>query len=182
MRDDLIDGAAGLALMGERLAGDVRRRPAGHRKALQLIPQDPGSSLNPRRRVGGALVRPLRKLGGLDRAEAHTRAGELLAQVRLAPGLAVRYPGELCGGQQQRVAIARALAAGPSVLVCDEITSDLDPLNQAAIYDLLTALRAELGLAIVMISHDAELVDRYADRLLHLDPGHRFAVAASPGP
>ncbi|MGH3765584.1 MAG: ABC transporter ATP-binding protein [Pseudonocardiaceae bacterium] len=158
-------------LGGEPLDADVARRSVAQRGRIQLIPQDPYGSLNPRRRVGAAIARPLHTIRGLDQDTAATEVATLLERVALRPELADRYPRELSGGERQRVAISRALATNPEVLICDEITSALDTSVQAGILDLLDDLRAQLGLALLFITHDFGVVARIAERVLVLDHG-----------
>ncbi|MCW6003514.1 ABC transporter ATP-binding protein [Micromonospora sp. CPCC 205371] len=154
------------------LAPTAGRRSRAQRGWLQLIPQDPYGSLNPRRRIDAAVGRPLRLLHGMPRRQATTRAVELLHRVGLGADLARRRPAQLSGGERQRAAIARALAARPRVLVCDEITSALDPTVAEGILDLLDELRRDDGLAVVFITHDLGLVRRFADTVAVLEDGH----------
>ena len=107
------------------------------------MPQNPLDALNPSITVGAALSRPLRLHGGLVKNRLPSRVAELLEQVELPADLAHRRPAELSGGQRQRVSIARALATGPGFLLCDEITSALDPDTAIAVMELLRRLRAE---------------------------------------
>lgn len=158
-------------LDGRPLDADVTRRTVEQRGRIQLIPQDPYGSLNPRRTVGATISRPLQTLSGHDAADVSSEVAGLLARVRLAPELARRYPRELSGGERQRVAIARALAARPEVLICDEITSALDTSVQASILDLIGELRSQLGLAVLVITHDFGVVARLVDRIIVLDHG-----------
>jgi peptide/nickel transport system ATP-binding protein len=153
----------------QRVAGD---RPREARRRIQIIFQNPTDSLNPRRRVVDEVARPARVLRGLSRAEARSEVSDLLERVRLPARLANRFPGELSGGERQRVAMARALSARPDVLVCDEITSALDVSVQAAVLDLISELRAALGLAVLFISHDLGVVATVADRVLVLEQGY----------
>ncbi|MHA3683310.1 ATP-binding cassette domain-containing protein [Leucobacter sp. HY1908] len=169
-----------LLLDGATLPLAPSLRPAALRRAIQLVPQDPASSLNPRMRVGDALAEVLRAAepSGAEQSGAEpsgtVQLGTvhgLLERVRLAPDLAHRYPHELSGGQRQRVAIARALAAGPRVLVADEPTSALDVSVQAEILALLQNLRHDLGLVLVFISHDLAVVHELCDRVLVMRAG-----------
>jgi peptide/nickel transport system ATP-binding protein len=129
------------------------------RARIQMIFQDPQSSLNPRLRLGVTLTRPLKVYGRLKgRQDQRDRAAALLDLVGLPTGFIDRYPHELSGGQRQRAAIARALALEPDFIVADEIVSGLDMSTQAHILLLLRELRARLGLTLVFISHDLSVV------------------------
>ena len=137
-----------------------------HRRAVQMVFQDPYSSLNPRHRVGD-IVGTVLDVHGLSggRRQRAARVGELFEQVGLDEAHARRFPHELSGGQRQRVGIARALAVGPRVLVLDEPVSALDVSVRAEIMNLLARLRDELDLAYVFISHDVSMVRHIADRV-----------------
>lgn len=165
-----------LVLRGHELASLLRHRPPGQRHLVQLVSQDPGSSLNPRRTVASTLVRPQRRLHGVDHGTAVEQARLLLRLVGLPPHVAGRLPGQLSGGEAQRVAVARGLSARPDVLVCDEITSALDAGSTATVMDLLDELRQRLRLALVFVTHDHRLLDRHADRVIVLG-----SVAAPDG-
>lgn len=145
---------------------------------VQLVAQDARGALNPRESVRTALLRPLTGVGRLPAPEAEPEAVRLLGLVGLGPGVLARRPGELSGGQRQRVALARTLAARPRVLVCDEITSALDPETASGVLELLDSLRRTLGPAVVMVTHDLEAAARHADRVVVLDEGR--VVEAGP--
>jgi peptide/nickel transport system ATP-binding protein len=130
---------------------------------LQMVFQNPYSSLNPRRTVGSQIADGLRLRGEDDRATRRRRVRELLEQVGMTEGAAARFPHQFSGGQRQRVAIARALAATPSVIVLDEPLSSLDASAQAQIANLLVGLARELDLALLLISHDLAIVRHVAD-------------------
>ncbi|MGP2438406.1 ABC transporter ATP-binding protein [Streptomyces sp. JW3] len=138
---------------------------------VQLVAQDARGALNPRESVRTALMRPLTGVGRRPDRDAAGEAVRLLGQVGLAPDVLTRRPGELSGGQRQRVALARTLAARPRVLVCDEITSALDPETADGILDLLDSLRRTLGLTVVMVTHDLAAAARHADRVVVLAAG-----------
>ena len=151
-------GTDWLALRG----AELRRR----RRELQIVFQDPQSSLNPRMRVGDQIGEPLRVQGLARGSELRERVGGLLAEVGLASGArASRSRAELSGGQRQRVAIARALATRPRLVVCDEPVSALDVSIAAQIVNLLLELRERAGLSYLFISHDVAVVARVADRI-----------------
>jgi len=160
-----------VALDGVPLAPLAADRAPGQRRGVQLVAQDSVGALNPRETVRAALLRPLRALRRLPPAQAAAETARLLDRVHLPATAAERRPGTLSGGERQRVNLARALAAGPSVLVCDEITSALDPEIGAAVMDLLDELRRTLGLTVLLVTHDLGVVARCARQLAVLDAG-----------
>jgi peptide/nickel transport system ATP-binding protein len=152
-------------LDGAPLAAQVGSRDPSVLRRLQMVFQNPETSLNPRHTVGRALARPLMLLAGLERRQAALRAGELLEAVRLPASYVDRYPGELSGGEKQRVAIARAFAAGPGLVICDEPISSLDVSVQGALLNLLADLQDEAGTSYVFISHDLAAVQHLSHRI-----------------
>ena len=134
------------------------------RRLIQIVYQNPGSSLNPKRTVTQALTVPL-KFCGYDSTQIKSRISELLDMVDLPKSYASMYPHELSGGQKQRVAIARALSVNPKILVLDEPTSALDVLIQNTVIELLLRLREELNLTYVFISHDLSLMRNFCNRV-----------------
>ncbi|WP_329334985.1 ABC transporter ATP-binding protein [Streptomyces sp. NBC_00663] len=152
----------------EPTAGEVRHEGharVGVRPTVQMVFQDPVSSLNPRRSVGESIADPLRARGERDEQRIRGRVTELLERVGLEGAHYDRYPHEFSGGQRQRVGIARALAADPRVIVCDEPVSALDVTTQAQVVALLGELQRELGLALVFVAHDLAVVRQVSDRV-----------------
>jgi peptide/nickel transport system ATP-binding protein len=142
------------------------------RAKLQMIFQNPQSSLNPRLTIAHTVMRPLEAFGrGAGRADRRRRAGELLDVVGLPKAFLDRYPHELSGGQRQRVGIARAIALEPEFIVADEIVSGLDVSTQAQILLLLRRLRQELNLTLVFISHDLSVVRVLCDEVAVMSNG-----------
>jgi peptide/nickel transport system ATP-binding protein len=156
---------------GQVLAPRVAKRRKDQRRRIQMIFQDPLSSLNPRQTVGTTLARPMRLFFGLGAKAARARAAELLAQLGMEEDYLDRFPRQLSGGQQQRVAIARAFAAEPDLLICDEITSALDASIQAQVLDHLLALQRQSEAAMLVITHDLSVIWKVAPRVLVLKDG-----------
>jgi len=159
-----------LALRGSELAG-LRRR-------MQLVYQDPYSSLNPAMTIGDAIAEPALVHGLVDKAGAERRVSELMSQVGLSSGLRDRRPAALSGGQRQRVAIARSLAAEPEVLIADEAVSALDVSIQAQILHLFARLQRELGLTLIFVSHQLATVAQLCERVVIMYRGQ--IVEAGP--
>jgi len=135
------------------------------RREIQIVFQDPYSSLNPRMTVGASIGEGVRIAGTVDRSARQKRIGQLLDMVGMPTASADRYPHEFSGGQRQRVGIARALSVDPSLIICDEPVSALDVSIQAQIINLLKDLQAELGLSYLFISHDLNVVSYLCNRV-----------------
>ncbi|MEU7488502.1 ABC transporter ATP-binding protein [Streptomyces sp. NPDC042319] len=161
------ESGSGKTTLGRMLVGllDPTSGTLTRRARVQMVFQDPASSLNPRRSIGESVADPLRASGQRDEAVIRARVGDLLERVGLAPEQYDRYPHEFSGGQRQRVGIARALAAEPELIVCDEAVSALDVTTQAQVTALLAEVQQELGLSLVFIAHDLAVVRRVSDRV-----------------
>jgi len=157
-----------------------RRALNRHRRQMQMIFQDPYSSVNPRMKVRDIIAEPIR-FHGLAGSERETRAivDDLLDHVGLGSGVALKYPHEFSGGQRQRISIARALATRPRFLICDEPTSALDVSIQAQILNLLKDLQDELGLTMLFISHDLPVIRQICDRVGVMRHGKLCEVAGT---
>lgn len=164
----------GQNVVGKRLDPDAQAA----QRALQMIFQDPYSSLNSRMRVHDIVAEPIRfyKLADSE-AEITTIVGDLLDHVGLGAVAALRYPHEFSGGQRQRISIARALACRPRILICDEPTSALDVSVQAQILNLLKDLQDELGLTMLFISHDLPVIRQMCDRVAVMKSGRICEIA-----
>lgn len=142
------------------------------RKDIQIVFQDPYSSLNPRITIGSAIAEPLKVHGiGNSEKQRKNQVQEILEKVNLQPSYFNRYPHEFSGGQRQRIVIARALALHPGFLVCDESVSALDVSVQAQVLNLLNDLKNELGFTIIFISHDLSVVRYFSDRIMVMNKG-----------
>jgi len=157
------------------------------RRHMQVVFQDPASSLSPRMRVRDIIAEPLINLGVVrSKAEIDAHVGDLLEQVGLPREAADRYPHAFSGGQRQRIAIARALAPSPDLIICDEAVSALDVSSKAQIINLLSDLQRRYGLALLFISHDLAVVEHIADRVAVMylgkivEIGDRAALFDSP--
>ncbi len=167
----LIDPTTGEMMLGGTQLDTVHRDSLKlARKRIQIIFQDPYRSLDPRQRVGEAIIEgPLNF--GVSRDVAMARARELMSFVRLSPDVLSRYPNEFSGGQRQRISIARALALDPEVLICDEAVSALDVSVQAQVLKLLEEIQAKLNLSILFITHDLRVAAQICDRVIVMQKG-----------
>jgi peptide/nickel transport system ATP-binding protein len=175
----LFDITAGQVVLDGRRIDDLSAgslRPL--RRRVQVVFQDPFSSLNPRMRVRDILAEPIRNFGLAKSArDMDTRIAKLMDQVRLPRDAVDRWPHEFSGGQRQRIGIARALAAAPDLIVCDEAVSALDVSVKAQIVNLLQDIQQELGLALLFISHDLAIVEHMTHRVAVMYLGKIVEVA-----
>ncbi|MFC2969570.1 ABC transporter ATP-binding protein [Acidimangrovimonas pyrenivorans] len=178
------DGAIHFA--GRTLSADLKHRSRDDLRELQMIYQMADVAMNPRHTVGTIIGRPLEFYFGLKGAEKRKRVQELLDEIEMGEGFIDRYPAELSGGQKQRVCIARALAAKPRMIICDEVTSALDPLVADGILKLLMNLQKIEGVAYLFITHDLATVKAIADSIAVMYQGEvvrygpKSAVLAPP--
>jgi peptide/nickel transport system ATP-binding protein len=154
-----------ITFAGRQLSASLADRTKDDLREVQMIYQMADVAMNPRQTVGTIIGRPLEFYFGLTGDAKRTRVQELLDQIEMGKGYADRYPAELSGGQKQRVCIARALAAKPKLIICDEVTSALDPLVADGILKLLLELQAQEGVAYLFITHDLATVRAIADRI-----------------
>ena len=167
-----------ILLEGNPLKTMARQRSIADRLSIQYVFQNPYGSLNPRRTVGDSIARPL-LIDGKSKVDSRKLVLEVLDKVNLPNSYANKYPDQLSGGERQRVAIARALVSNPQVLVCDEVTSALDVLVQAAIVDLLGDLRKQLGLAMLFVTHNLPLVRSIADEVAVMSEGRIVEIGSA---
>jgi ABC-type oligopeptide transport system ATPase subunit len=157
--------------MGKQLTDLGRESLRKTRRDMQIVFQDPYSSLDPRMTVGDIVAEPLIVHGVGSRRSRRARVRELLEVVGFDPGYTNRYPHEFSGGQRQRIGIARALALGPKLIVCDEPVSALDVSIQAQILNLLKDLQRDFGLTYLFIAHDLAVVRSMSDRIAVMQSG-----------
>lgn len=164
--------SGGIFYNGKDLANFSKEELRSLRKNIQLIFQDPYSSLNPRLTIGAAIEEPMKVTAKTaSRSERKKRVMELLDRVSLPSTVVDRYPHEFSGGQRQRIVIARALSMSPDFLVCDESVSALDVSVQAQVLNLLNELKKDLGLTMLFISHDLSVVRYMCDRIMVMNKG-----------
>jgi len=174
----LYDLTAGRIIFdGHDISTLSRRRLRPYRLEMQMIFQDPYSSLNPRRRVGSIIGDPFAIHGSANGSGRKREVQELMELVGLNPEHYNRFPAEFSGGQRQRIGVARALALRPKLIVCDEPVSALDASIQAQIINLLADLQAELGLTYLFIAHDLAVVRHVSDRIAVMYLGKVVEVA-----
>jgi peptide/nickel transport system ATP-binding protein len=164
---------------GRDIVGLPAQEMRALRKKMQIIFQDPYSSLNPRMRVQEIIGEALTAQAPMARGEQHERIADLLQKVGLRPDMMTRWPHEFSGGQRQRVGIARALAVDPAFIVADESVSALDVSVQAQVLNLLKDLQEELGLTILFIAHDLAVVDYLCDEIIVMYLGRVMEIAPS---
>jgi len=162
----LVPSSDGLVILdGQNLTEMQPGALKAARKNIQMIFQDPYSSLNPRHDIGTIVGQPL-SVAGWPRRDIRSRVAELMGQVGLPAEAVRRYPHEFSGGQRQRIGIARALALSPKVIICDEPVSALDVSVRAQVINLLKDLQQATGVAYLFISHDLSVVEHVSDRLI----------------
>ena len=164
---------------GENILGYDKKQMRALRKNIQIIFQDPFSSLNPRKTVAHIVGEPLLVHGVTSRKEREEKVLELLRVVGLRKENMRRYPHQFSGGQRQRIGVARALALHPKLVVCDEAVSALDVSIQAQVINLLKELQDEFGLTYLFISHDLSVVEHVSDRVAVMYLGKIVEIAAS---
>lgn len=178
--------AGGISFLGRDISGYNRRQLREVRRDLQIVFQDPYTSLDPKMRVSKIVAEPLRIHGMFEGQKSRAYVGSLLERVGLPAGFGSRHPHQLSGGQRQRVGIARALALSPRVIVLDEPVSALDVSIQAQVINLLKELQQDLGLAYLFIAHDLSVVHHVSDRVAVMylgkimEVGPRDAVYSTP--
>ena len=175
----LVEPTSGhVSLEGEEITGLGSAALLERRKRMQVIFQDPYSSLNPRMTAGEIVQEPLINFGIGSRAEQRDRVAMLFARVGLRPDQRANYPHEFSGGQRQRLGIARALALGPSVIIGDEPVSALDVSVQAQVINLMMDLQQEFGLSYLFVAHDLGVVEHISHRVAVMYLGKIVEIAA----
>jgi oligopeptide transport system ATP-binding protein len=176
----LIEPSSGqISFCGTDLLGLKEIEMRNLRKEMQIIFQDPYSSVNPGRRIGSILQEPFEIHGFKNKKENAEKAKQLLDQVGLAPDYFNRYPHELSGGQLQRIGIARAIALNPKLIVADEPVSALDVSIQAQVINLLLDLKENLDISYLFISHDLRVIEYFCDRVAVMYLGKIVEIATS---
>lgn len=169
----LIEPSEGsVQFLGQRLTDHSARDMRAIRPKLQMIFQDPYSSLNPRRTIGQTLAEPLIVHKGMDKDAARAAVADILDEVGLPADAAAKYPHAFSGGQRQRISIARALVLEPELIVADEAVSALDVSVQAQILALLRKLQTKHDLSFLFITHDLGVVRNFCNRMLVMYLGH----------
>ncbi|ATN37210.1 peptide ABC transporter ATP-binding protein (plasmid) [Rhizobium sp. ACO-34A] len=164
--------AGSIVFQGQEIAGKGPAHACPARRNMQMIFQDPYSSLDPRQKIGSILAEPLRHVSGLDAVDRRKRVLETCSEVGLDWALTDRLPHQLSGGQRQRVAIARAIVTRPAFVIADEPVSALDMTIQKQILELIRRLQDHHGFACLFVSHDLGAVEQVADRVAVMEAGH----------
>jgi peptide/nickel transport system ATP-binding protein len=173
---------------GKPLPPMLKDRSVDQLQKIQMIYQMADTAMNPRHTVRDIIGRPLEFYLGLYGSERDRRLMELVEMIELNESFIDRLPAELSGGQKQRICIARALAAGPDLIICDEVTSALDQIVQKGILELLLRLQKELGLTYIFITHDIATVKAISDQIVVMlegrvvEQGMKSEILAPPYP
>lgn len=176
----LLDSTGGqIFFEGKDITNPSKKELGRLRKEMQIIFQDPFSSLNPRMSVSESIKYPLKVAGGMSSAEMQKQAEKLMDVVGLAARYANAYPHELDGGRRQRIGIARALALNPKFIVCDEPVSALDVSIQAQVLNLMLDLQEERKLTYMFVTHDLSVVKYISDDILVMYLGEVVEKAPS---
>jgi peptide/nickel transport system ATP-binding protein len=149
--------------MGFDVTGDISTRDEELIQELQMVFQNPDSTMNPSYTVGQQIARPMQRFKTVPKNEIHSEVVRLLESMRLGETYIDRLPRQLSGGEKQRVGIARALASRPDLVLCDEPVSALDVSVQAAILNLLLEVQNEFNTTLVFIAHDLSVVRFFSD-------------------
>lgn len=147
-----------------------------HRREIQMVFQDPTTSMDPKMRIRDIICEPLKNFGLIKDSEVDAKAKEMLRLVDLPEDFAGRYPNNMSGGQRQRVAIARGLTLNPEIIICDEATSALDVSVQKTVIELLQRLQRERQIAYIFICHDLSLANNFCDEMLIMQHGKQIEV------
>ncbi|MCY4542406.1 MAG: ATP-binding cassette domain-containing protein [Rhodobacteraceae bacterium] len=169
--------AGTVRLQGVPISRLTDRELRRYRSRVQMVFQDPYSSLNPRMTAGEIVGEPIREHGGLSARKRRKQVAELFQRVGLAPELATNYPDAFSGGQRQRIGLARALALRPQLIVADEPVSALDVSVQAQVINLMVRLKRETGVAYLFVSHDLAVVEHISDRVAVMYLGQLVELA-----
>ena len=161
---------------GKNITGLSKKETWENRQNLQMVFQDPLASFNPKMKIRDILTEPLMNYKRIKRSERTAKAKELLRMVELPEDFVDRYPHNMSGGQRQRISIARALSLEPEILVCDEATSALDPQITKGILALLLKINKELGITIVVVTHQMEVVKEICNKVAFLKHGKMIAT------
>lgn len=164
---------------GQSISRLNRAQRSALSQKVQVVFQDPYSSLNPSRNIGSLLSEPLRIVQRMDKQQAMEKVRYILEQVGMPADVMERYPAAFSGGQRQRIAIARALAVGPELIICDEPTSSLDLSVQAQIVNLFIHLQREFGLSYLFISHDIDVVKHISHKVAVMFKGEIVEIGDS---
>lgn len=169
----LIDISSGtISFEGKKISEMTSKEKHQLRKDIQIIFQDPYSSLNPRKSIGQTIEEPMEVFNICNAKQRKERTIEILQKTGLSEEYYNRYPHELSGGQRQRVGIARALSLSPKLIICDESVSALDVSVQAQVLNLLNELKKDFGFAYIFISHDLSVVKYMSDRIIVMQKGN----------